>query len=223
MEFCVGKPPFLTIILAALLAACASTTPQPTPETVSVYASSAAYPWLDEVYNCAPAALAVRLSDPSSAQITLRLGPPDLLTAPAFQIGSDDLLVVVQPQVAVGPLTPDQVRQLFSRQVTQWKDLGGSDVPVEVWTYSTGVDIQTVFDRSIMRGEPIASTALLAVSAQAMSDSVGTRPGAIGFLPRRWKAGNTNAAYTIASVPVLAISDSPPQGAVRQLIGCLQP
>lgn len=210
-------------MMAVLIAACGSTSPQPTPEMVDVYASSAAYPWLDEVYNCAPSAVAIRLSDPATAQISLRLGPPDMLTAPAFQIGSDDVLVVVQPQVAVGSLNPDQVRQLFSGQVTEWKDVGGSNLPVEVWTYSTGVDVQSVFDRTIMRGEPIASTAFLAVSAQAMSDAVGTRPGAIGFLPRRWKAGNTNAVLTIASVPVLAISDSVPQGAVRQLIGCLQP
>ncbi len=217
------KHTFLTIVLAALLAACGSTSPHATPETVSVYASSAAYPWLDEVYNCAPAAVVIRLADPGTAQISLRLGPPDVLTAPAFQIGSDDLLVVVQPQVGVGSLNPNQVTQLFSGQVTQWKDLGGSDLPVEVWTYSTGVDIQAVFDRTLMQGEPITSTARLAVSAQVMSDAVGSRPGAVGFLPRRWKAGNTNSVLTIASVPVLAISDSIPEGAVRQLIGCLQP
>lgn len=208
---------------ALLVVACAAVAPPSTPQPLRVFASSATYPWLDRVYGCASASSAVvELSTPDTADITLHFGEPEGLVAPAFQIGQDDLLVVVQPQTAVGPLTLDQVKRIFSGQVTQWKSLGGADLPVQVWSYSPSEDIQTAFDWQVMRGQPIASLASLAVSAQAMSDAVGAEPGSIGILPRRWKAGNTNSVFTIPSVPVLALTPGQPRGAAKSLIGCLQ-
>ena len=209
-------------LLAWLVTACGSPAPEAMPNLVTIYATSAAYPWLDEVYSCASPSVIVSLSDPDTAYIGLRFGEPAALNSLAYQIGSDDLLVVVQPQTAVGSLTLDQVRQLFSGQVSKWKDIGGADLPVQVWTYSQAEDVQQLFQRLVMQGQPIVSLARLAVSAQAMSDSVGSTPGSIGVLPRRWKAGNTNAVLVVTSAPVLATVASPPQGAIRDLISCLQ-
>jgi hypothetical protein len=91
-----------------------------------------------------------------------------------------------------------------------------------VWTFSLGEDAQDIFDQSIMHGQPVTSLARLAVSAQVMSDSVGATPGSIGFLPRRWKAGNTREALVVATVPVLVIANNPPAGPILDLLTCLQ-
>jgi ABC-type phosphate transport system substrate-binding protein len=144
------------------------------------------------------------------------------LTSLAYQIGTEEILVVVQPQTRVESLTLDQVRRLFSGQITKWTDLGGADIGVQVWTFAPPEDIAEVFDRNVMLGEPITSLARLAVSAQAMSDSVGSTPGSIGFLPRRLKASNTAEALVAASVPVLAMTSSEPRGPVRDMLSCLQ-
>jgi hypothetical protein len=45
---------------------------------------------------------------------------------------------------------------------------------------------------------------------------------AIGILPRHWMAGDVREVYSVAKVPVLAITQSEPQGMLNQLIGCLQ-
>ncbi len=204
-----------------LLAACGPAAPSVTPQPVNVYASSAAGPWLDDLYHC-PAAAVIRLAQPGQADLTLRLGAPSELTSPAFQIGKADILVVVQPQVGVGSLTADQVRQIFLGQVMNWKDLGGSDLPVQVWTFSPDEDLQQAFESLVMDDQPVTSLARLAVSLQNMSDSVGSTPGSIGLLPDRWKAGNTRDVFDAGGVPVLAITPSQPRGAVRDLIACLQ-
>ncbi len=211
----------LGLICVFLLAACAPATSTATPQLVNVYASSAAGPWLSDLYHC-PSSAVIRLSDPGSAEITIRLGAPADLSTPAFQIGTDDILVVVHPQVGVGSLTREQVSQLFIDQVTNWKDVGGNDLAVQVWSFSPDEDIQQFFDSAILDGRPVTSLARLAVSAQNMSDSVGSNPGSIGILPRRWKAGNTRDVFTAGAVPVLAITESEPTGVVRDLIACLQ-
>lgn len=187
-----------------------------------MYATSAAAPWLGRVYDCATPPMVVELVQPESSDLQLRLGAPAQLDTPSYQIGTDELLAIVHPQTGVGSLTLEQIRRLFSGQVTNWKDVGGNDLPVKVWTFSPGEDIQAVFETVALHGEPVTSLARLAVSVQAMSDSVGANPGSIGFLPRRWKAGSTREALVVSSLPVLAIARSEPKGGLRELIGCLQ-
>jgi ABC-type phosphate transport system substrate-binding protein len=162
------------------------------------------------------------VADPHAAQLVLRLGQPTSLIDPAYQIATEDILVVVHPQVGVGSLSGAQVRALFLGQVANWKEAGGNDLPVQVWVYAAGEDVQQIFQQTVLLGGPVTSLARLAVSAQDMSDSVGATPGSVGVLTRHWKAGNTREAFLAASVPVLAITPSQPQGAVQALIGCLQ-
>lgn len=209
-------------LAAVLLAACGTSTPQVTPGLLNVYATSAATPWLSDVYACAPPSTAVKLSDPDSADVRLQLGQPADSSGPAYQIATEDLLVVVQPETGVDSLTRDQVRELFLGQITDWKDLGGNDLPVQVWTYAPDEDLQQIFEQEVMEGQPITSLARLSVSAQALSNSIGTEPGSVGVLPRHWKAGNVKDVYQAASVPVLALTNSEPQGALQILLGCLQ-
>ena len=210
---------FLTVIL---LTACAAPTPQTTPRLINVYISSGAFPWVSRFYNCASSFAVINLSDPQSADIILRLGEPDQLTTPAFQISTEDLLVIANPQTGTGSLNLDQVRALFLGQTANWKDLGGKDVPVHVWAYSPEEDVQGIFSKVVMNGQPVTSLARLAPSAQDMLKSVQSTPGSIGLLPRHLLSAEVKEIYTLATVPVLAITKSEPQGAIKALIGCLQ-
>jgi len=212
-------------ILAILffLTACAPAIPVAAPQVVKVYSTSSAGPWLTNLYNnCASAPAIINLSDSQSADILIRVGESANLTTPAFQIGMEDILVAIHPQTGVGSLTIEQVQQLFTGQATNWKDVGGNDIPVQVWTFSSDEDIQQIFDNTVLAGQPVTSLARLAVSAQSMSDSIGANPGSVGVLTRRWKAGNTREALVVASAPVLAITKYESQGAVKGLIACLQ-
>jgi ABC-type phosphate transport system substrate-binding protein len=204
------------------LTACLAQPPQRVPGIVSVFATSAAYPWLSDAFACAPETTALAVADPNSADVSLRLGEPESITTPAFQIGREDILVVIHPQIGFSALTLGQVRRIFAGEVANWNEVGGTDLAVQVWAFSPAEDVQVIVDRVVLQGRPVASGARLAVSAQAMSDSVGLYPGSIGVLPRRWKAGNTREALTLASVPVLAIARSEPQGDLREILSCLQ-
>ena len=227
----------ILFVILIFLTACAPATPGATPQVVKVYSTSSTQPWLADLYNCASTSTVISLSVSQSADIMIRVGEPANLTTPAFQIGTEDILVAVQPQTGVGSLTIEQVRQLFTGQVTNWKDVGGNDVSVQVWTYSPNEDVQQIFDNTVLAGQPVTSLARLAVSAQTMSDSIGAQAGSVGVLTRRRQAGNSSTgspvpaaqagqaareALIVASVPVLVITKSEPQGAVKELIACLQ-
>ena len=211
---------FLAILF--LLTASTPATIIATPQLVKVYVTSAASSRLTDLYNCSTPATAILLSDPQTADITIRLGPPDSLSSPAFQIGTDDVVVIVQSQNNIDNLTADQIHSIFLGQVTDWKDVGGSDMPIQVWTYAQGEDIQQIFEQNVMNNQPVTSLARLAVSAQNMLDSVANNASSIGFLPRSLETANVHDVYKVASEPLLAITKSQPQGAVNDLIACLQ-
>jgi hypothetical protein len=211
----------LSLCTMVVLAACVpASSGEPLP--LAVYASSAASPWLSSAYDCAPQSAAIVLTDAAAADVSLRLGEPQDLAGPAFQVGTDDLLVVTHPQVGVGTLTPAQVEALFAGQFTDWSQVGGAELPVQVWTFAPTVDVQSFFDRIVLHQRPVSSLARLAVSAQDMSDSVGQVPGSIGLLPRRWQTGNTREALLVASMPVLALVRQAPSAMVTELLSCMQ-
>ena len=211
----------ISALVLLILTACAAPT-NAGPVPLTVHASSAAYPWLSSVYDCAPASAVILLSDGPEADVVLRLGESEEMSAPAYQIGTDDLIVVTHPGVGVGSLATAQVEALFTGQFTSWSEVGGADLPVQVWAYAPTVDIEGYFERTILHGRPVTSLSHLAVSAQQMSDSAGATPGSIGFLPRRWKAGNTREVMPVSSLPVLALVRGAPEGPLAELLACMQ-
>lgn len=205
------------LFLVLLLTACArppETSSAIPPPVVSVYTSPAAEPWLEEVYACgAELSVVIRLSaSESAADIRLRLGEPKTLSTPAYQVGSEDLLVVTNSKSPPQDMTRDEARRLFVQ--------GGENV--ELWVYASSADVQEVFEREVMPGERIHPLARLALHPQQILDTLNNGENAIGILPRRWMNETMREVFRLAGVPVLAITPGEPQEAVKGLIACLQ-
>ncbi len=204
----------LLLAFIFVVSACTPATPPATPEIVPVYSTSAAQPWLSELYDCAgTASVLSRVDDSSAAAIVLRVGEPQALSSPAYQIDTEEILVLTQRQSPIQNLSLEQARALFA---------GQGDPSVQVWVYSSGEDVQEMFDRLVMRGQAISPAAHLAVDPQHMSDTLVNEPNTVGILPRHWKVGDSREVLSVGTVPVLAITPKEPQGVIKQLIACLQ-
>jgi hypothetical protein len=207
------RPGFLILII--LTVGCTpAANPIPEPQIINIYSTPATQPWLAGAYPCAPAGTVISVaSDPVSADIFLRLGEPDNLFTPAYEIDTDEILVVTNRQSPLQNMTLDQVRELFA---------GQGDPSVQVWVYASGEDVQRVFEQAVMQGRSVTSLARLATSPQHMSDTLNNEPNTVGILPHHWKTGESRFIFTIPDVPVLAIVTEQPQGAIQEIIACLQ-
>jgi len=200
----------LGVLLLYLPAACAPT-PLPEQLMVSAYASPAAEPWLTDLYTCAARSnTAINISAASPA-IALRIGEPETLTTPAFQIGSEEILIVTQRQNPL-ELTVDEARTLFAQG-------GGTG---QVWVYPADTDLQKAFEQLVMQGRRITSSAGVTVSPQEMSAALLSDPAALGILPRRALTDDLRVVASAGSVPVLALTKEELQGEIAALISCLQ-
>jgi hypothetical protein len=211
-----------------LLTSCSSATPIAAPAPITVQYTAATTPWLTDLYACAGNNIvdadlrSADFLDPESVDMVMRVGQPPDLPSPAYQISTDDILVIVNRQNPINQLTPDQVRGLFTGQVLTWKDINSSDAPVQVWVFPSGEDIQQIFEQAALGGAPIASGARLANTPDEMSQAIANDVNTVGILTRHWKAGNVSDMFTVTTVPVLAIPSSDPRGVVQQVVACLQ-
>lgn len=208
------KQKYFILLFSSFLFSCSPPTSSVTPQLVTVYSTSAAQPWLPEVYACAGTSVVIsRVDDPSAAEIVLRVGEPPFLNSPAFQIDTEEILIVTHRQSPVQNLTLEEARDLFA---------GQGDPSVQVWVYLPGEDVQEVFDQAVMTGSRVSLSAWLAFTPQQMSDTLVNQSNAVGILPRHWKAGDVREVFSVATVPVLAILDTEPQGLIREILTCLQ-
>ena len=203
---------FTTLLAILLLTSCANPASTET-QIVDVYATPAAGPWLSELYTCANAASIILNVTPDAPDILLRVGEPRGLSSPAFQIDTEEILVVVHRVSPLQNLSIDQVQSLFG---------GQGDPSLQIWVFADGEDVQEIFEQTVMQSRNIVSSARVAVNPQQMSDLLNAEINAVGVLPRHWKMGDTRKVFSAGTFPVLAITTSIPEGIVQELIACLQ-
>ena len=203
---------FFLVLSSFIVVSCAPVTQTSQTQVVSVYATSAAQPWLTELYTCAdnsPVTLNLTADKPD---IILRVGEPEIIISPVYQIDEEEILIVTNRESPIQNLTLSEVQELFAQ---------GND-SAKVWVYASDADVQIVFDQLVMKGRSVTTFAGLATSPQQMSDLINAEKDAVGILPRHWMAGTVRDVFSTGTVPVLAITKEEPQGAVKELISCLQ-
>jgi hypothetical protein len=217
------------IFSSMLLTSCFPTTPKPKPEQFTIQYTAASVPWLASLYSCANTNIVTAeqreadFLDFSSAVMVIRIGKPDNLTGFAYQIATDNLLVITNLKNPTGKLSTDQVYGLFTGQIQNWKSINSVDAPVQVWVYPEGEDIEGIINQTVLHGSLVASSAHLANNPNEVSESVQKDEDAIGIIPQRWRTGNVTSVYIDASnLPVLAITSAKPQGTLSQILGCMQ-
>jgi len=88
---------------------------------------------------------------------------------------------VAHPEVGVKDLTQDQLIDIFTGKVTNWKDVGGKDQNIQVINRPKGSGTRATFEKFGLKGaEPIE--ALEQESSGTVRKMVSETPGAISYL-----------------------------------------
>lgn len=218
---------FCILFFAFLLTACSSATATPQVEPLRVQYTFAAQPWLADLYDCAGENIvsaelrAADYLDLSSTDLALRIGDANIAT-PAYQIDTEEILVIVNPQNPVNSLTAEEVLGLFTGSIQDWHEVNGDDATVQVWVFAAGEDVQQIFEQTALGGAPVTSLARLASGSEEMAQAIAEDVNAIGLLTRHWKTENVSDVFTVATAPVLVLTPDEPQGTLHDIVACLQ-
>jgi phosphate transport system substrate-binding protein len=97
-------------------------------------------------------------------------------------IAYDALAVIVNPANKVTKLTREQLEGIFTGKITNWKEVGGDDNKIVVYSRETSSGTYEFFKEHVLNKKNYASSALLMPATGAIVQSVSQTKGAIGYV-----------------------------------------
>ena len=162
-----------------------------------------------------------------------------------YTVAIDGLAVAVNPSNPVSQLTVDQLADIFTGKIKNWKEVGGKDSGIVLLSREVNSGTHVYFKEHILRKGDAKSTvefvpeALLMSSSQAIVDEIAQNPSAIGYYGMGYinktqkaiaVAKDTSSPYatpTIENVvakkyyvsrPLIFYTNGEPQGMVKEFI-----
>lgn len=112
-------------------------------------------------------------------------------------IANDALSVIVNPANKVSKLTRQQLEGIFTGKIKNWKEVGGDDLQIVVYSRETSSGTYEFFKEHVMNRKNYASSVLNMPATGAIVQSVSQTKGAIGYI---------GLAYMTKTVKDIAVS-----------------
>lgn len=119
------------------------------------------------------------------------------LDATELVVAYDALAIVVNPSNPVDSLTREQLEAIFRGKITNWKEVGGEDCRIVVYSRETSSGTYEFFKESVLDNKNYMSSVLSMPATGAIIQSVRQTRGAIGYI---------GLAYLNRYVKALAVS-----------------
>jgi phosphate transport system substrate-binding protein len=97
-------------------------------------------------------------------------------------IAYDALAIIVNPANKVSKLTREQLEGIFTGKITNWKEVGGDDMKIVVYSRETSSGTYDFVKEHVMNKKNYATSALLMPATGAIVQSVSQTKGAIGYV-----------------------------------------
>lgn len=104
------------------------------------------------------------------------------VTPKANVVALDGLAIVVHPSNPVSELTMEQVKLLYTGQITSWAQLGGEDTPVFAISRESSSGTYGFFLEHVLDDVPFADSTRLMPATSAIVSNVSEDKGAVGYV-----------------------------------------
>lgn len=135
--------------------------------------------------------MSTRRIKPTEARALRNAGSGNMISPNQEHIVAvDSLVVIVHPDNPVQSLTTQQVADIFSGKITNWKEVGGDDAVINVFDRQEGSGTRSVFQTAINGEEaPIAANAIVQSDNTKMATAVNADTYAIGYVSYAFQRG----------------------------------
>ena len=99
-----------------------------------------------------------------------------------YKIGVDGVAIVVNPKNPINGLTKEQVKKIFAGEITNWKEVGGKDAPINVYTRDPESGTRETFWKYALDKGNITKKAIVVASNGEMKAKIAMDENGIGYL-----------------------------------------
>ena len=103
----------------------------------------------------------------------------------SYLVGIEAVAVVVHPSLPLDNLSIANARLIFEQKITNWRDIGGPDKPIKVFSRDFHSTTKITIEQVLMQGKLINERATELRSSAEMAQEISLEPYSIGFLSAR--------------------------------------
>ena len=111
-----------------------------------------------------------------------------------YKVALDGLSVYVSADNAVKELSLDQLEGIFTGKIKNWKDVGGADAAITVYSRENSSGTYEFFKEHVLKGKDFAASAQTMPGTAAVLQAVGKDKGGIGYGGGAYGAGAKHLA-----------------------------
>lgn len=191
-----------------------------TGHTVQVLANNTGKGLVDLVDGTSDAAM---VSEPLDIAVEAAAGAGkkvDPKTLTVFELKKDEIVFVVNPANSVSKLSWEQIKDIHTGKITNWKDVGGKDLPIVVYADSVTGGTRAMIHRIVLGGADFGSGVKSQSSVKRAAEMVGTDPAGIAGVGKGFvEAGKGKILETKKlERPLTLVTLGQPKPAVKTVI-----
>jgi phosphate transport system substrate-binding protein len=165
----------------------------------------------------------------SAQKVRKKAGKPSVEVPEGLQyhkITEDVIVPVVHKDNPVSQLSWEQLAALNTGKIKNWKDVGGTDTPVQVVTSHAGSSTKAVFQKMVMKKAEYAPNAIQVKSTRLEINETSKNKGGIGAVSKGFFNLNPGATKIVKTDPIqrplgiITIGDPAPE--VQKIIEFFQ-
>jgi phosphate transport system substrate-binding protein len=141
------------------------------------------------------------------------------------ELRKDEIVFIVHPNNPVGKLTHQQLSDIHTGKITNWKQVGGKDMPITVYSDALTGGTRAMIRKVVMGGTDYAPSVRSLTSVSRIAELVPGDESAIGGLGRGFvKADGKTRTIDTARIerPLAIVTIGDPQPKVAQVIEALR-
>jgi phosphate transport system substrate-binding protein len=106
-----------------------------------------------------------------------------------YKVAIDGLSVYVHPGNPVKELSLGQLEGIFTGKIRNWKEVGGTDLPITVYSRENNSGTYEFFKEHVLKGNDFAASAQNRQGSAGMISALGEDPKGIGYSGAAYGAG----------------------------------
>ena len=138
------------------------------------------------------------------------------------RIGSIKTRFIVHPSNPVRSVSADQLRDVLVGKITNWRELGGPDMPITVFTTKPGKGLRSLVEEKFLGGQSIVATAQELAALSQVVQVVSQAKHGIGFVNvPRLDDSVAELPGSFVEQPLILVTKGPANAQARVLIDAM--